>query len=246
MKSMAAAEVSSSIVSIRFLVSAPVSSMVCLPTLPKRGSTVGSSRSVALHLSTPRGPKRSLKRGVLRIVGVLRLFLGVEVIEIAEELVEAVHRRQELVVVAEMVLAELAGGVAERLQRLGDGHVLGLQAEVGAGQADLGKAGAQRRLAGDERRAARRAALLGVIVGEHHAFAGDAVDVRRAIAHHAERIGADVGLSDVVAHDDEDVRPADRMAPAAAGAFCACASAPEVSVAAATSADEAEQHVAAA
>ncbi len=39
MKSIAAADVSSSIVSIRFFVSAPVSSMVCLPTLPKRGST---------------------------------------------------------------------------------------------------------------------------------------------------------------------------------------------------------------
>ena len=48
MKSIAAAEVSSSIVSMRFLVSAPVSSIVCLPTLPKRGSTVGSSLSVAL------------------------------------------------------------------------------------------------------------------------------------------------------------------------------------------------------
>ena len=56
MKSMAAAEVSSSIVSMRFLVSAPVSSMVCLPTLPKRGSTVGIVRSLALHFSTPRGP----------------------------------------------------------------------------------------------------------------------------------------------------------------------------------------------
>ena len=56
MKSIAAAEVSSSIVSMRFLVSAPVSSIVCLPTLPKRGSTVGSSTSVALQRSTPRGP----------------------------------------------------------------------------------------------------------------------------------------------------------------------------------------------
>jgi hypothetical protein len=37
MKSMAAAEVSSSIVSIRFFVSGPVSSMLCLPTLPQRG-----------------------------------------------------------------------------------------------------------------------------------------------------------------------------------------------------------------
>jgi hypothetical protein len=42
------AVVSSSIVSIRFLVSGPVSSMVCLPTLPKRGSTVGSSTLLAL------------------------------------------------------------------------------------------------------------------------------------------------------------------------------------------------------
>ena len=56
MKSTAAAEVSSSIVSMRFLVSAPVSSIVCLPTLPKRGSVIGSSRSVALHFNTPRGP----------------------------------------------------------------------------------------------------------------------------------------------------------------------------------------------
>jgi hypothetical protein len=90
-----------------------------------------------------------------------------------------VHRRQEFVAVAEVVLAELAGGVAERLQRLGDGDVLRLQAERRARQADLGVAGAQTGLAGDERRAARRAALLGVVVGEHHAFARDAIDVRR-------------------------------------------------------------------
>ena len=57
MKSMAARdEVSSSMVSMRFLVSAPVSSIVCLPILPKRGSTVASSLSVALHWITPRGP----------------------------------------------------------------------------------------------------------------------------------------------------------------------------------------------
>ncbi len=37
---------------------------------------------------------------VFRIIYVLRLFLGVEVIEIAEELIEAVHRRQELVAIA--------------------------------------------------------------------------------------------------------------------------------------------------
>ena len=41
-----------------------------------------------------------------------RVLHRVEVVEVAEELVEAVHGRQELVEVAEVVLAELAGGVA--------------------------------------------------------------------------------------------------------------------------------------
>ena len=69
--------------------------------------------------------------------GVLRLLLGVQVIEVAEELVEAVHGRQELVQVAEVVLAELPGRVAERLQQLGDRRVLGLQADVEPGMPTL-------------------------------------------------------------------------------------------------------------
>jgi hypothetical protein len=55
--------VSSSIVSIRFLVSGPVSSHFCRPTLPKRGSSVASSVSVAEHLSTPRGPNLARNAG---------------------------------------------------------------------------------------------------------------------------------------------------------------------------------------
>jgi hypothetical protein len=42
----------------------------------------------------------------------LRFILGIQVIEISEEHVEAVHRRQELVAIAEVVLAELTRGVA--------------------------------------------------------------------------------------------------------------------------------------
>ena len=97
-------------------------------------------------------------RIVLRIVGSLRLLLGVEVVKIAEELVEAVIGRQILVPVAEVVLAELSGGVAERLERLGDRDVAILQPDRRAGNADLAEAGAQAHLTGDEGRAARRAA----------------------------------------------------------------------------------------
>ena len=60
MKSSVALRNSSSAVSMRFLVSGPVSSQLCLPHLPKRGSSPGVSAMVAVHLRTPRGPKRSL------------------------------------------------------------------------------------------------------------------------------------------------------------------------------------------
>ncbi len=142
----------------------------------------------------------------VRIVDFLGLFLGVQVIQVAEELVEAVHRRQMLVAVAEMVLAELAGAIAERLERLGDGDVLGLEAQLRAGKTDLGEAGAQAALAGDERRAPGGAALLGIGVGEDHAFLGDAVDVGRLVAHQAHGVATEVRLADVVAPHDQDIR----------------------------------------
>jgi hypothetical protein len=68
----------------------------------------------------------------VRVIGVLRLLLGIQVVEVAEELVEAVGRRKVLVAVAEVVLAELARRVSERLQELGDGRVLRLHPLLGA------------------------------------------------------------------------------------------------------------------
>ena len=94
------------------------------------------------------------------------------------------------------------------LERRGDGRRLPPAVPVGdAGLADRGHAGADRQLAGDEVGASRRAACLGVVVGEHHALGGDLVEVRRAARHHAAVVGADVPDADVVAHDDDDVGP---------------------------------------
>ena len=143
---------------------------------------------------------------VLRIVAVRRVLHRIQVVEVAEELIEAVHRRQELVEVAQMVLAELAGGVAHRLERRGDGRRLGRHADRRAGLADGGQAGADRQLAGDEVGATGRAARLGVVVGEAHALGGKLVEVRRLPGHDALVVGADIEPADVVAHDDDDVR----------------------------------------
>ena len=134
-----------------------------------------------------------LERRVLRIVRVLWLLLGVQVIEVAEELVEAVHGGQELVAVAEVVLAKLAGHVALGLEQFGERRVLVGQALLGARQADLQQAGAKRGLAGDECGAAGGAGLLGVVVGEDRALLGDAVDVGRRYPS-CRVVGADVPM----------------------------------------------------
>ena len=175
------------------MVSGPVSSIFWVPS------------GLAQRVDHAAGREFLAHRRVLEVVGMFRLLAGVEVVERAEELVEAVRGGQRLVGVAEMVLAELRGHVALRLEELGDRDVPRLQAFLGARQADLEQAGAEARLAGDERPAAGGAALLAVPVGEQRAFLGDAVDVGRLVAHHALVVGADVPVADVVAPDDEDV-----------------------------------------
>src|SRR4051794_18341770 len=60
-------------------------------------------------------------------------------------------------------------------------------------------------LTGDERRPARGAALLAVGVREPHPLVGDAIDVRRPVAHQAVAVGAQVRDPDVIAPDDDDV-----------------------------------------
>ena len=58
---------------------------------------------------------------------------------------------------------------------------------------------------GDERGATGGAALLTVPVREQRALLGEAVDIGRLVAHHAQVVGADVEAADVIAPDDEDV-----------------------------------------
>jgi hypothetical protein len=65
-----------------------------------------------------------LKRGVFRIVGIFRLFLGIEMIEISEEFIEAVFRRQKFVLISEMVFAELPTYLAEWLEHFCDRRIL--------------------------------------------------------------------------------------------------------------------------
>jgi hypothetical protein len=67
-------------------------------------------------------PARSellLELGIFRVVRALRLLLRVKVVKVPEELIEAVSGGQELIAVTEVILAELAGDVTQRLEECG-------------------------------------------------------------------------------------------------------------------------------
>src|SRR5215475_12514539 len=89
-----------------------------------------------------------------RIIAQLRLLLGVQVIEVAKELVEAMLRWQVLVAVAEVILAELAGGIAEGFEQFGDSGIFRTHAHGGTWQSNLAQTRAEYALAHNERRAA--------------------------------------------------------------------------------------------
>ena len=108
--------------------------------------------------------------------------------------------------IAEVVLAELAGGIALRLEQFGDGRIFLLQADRRAGHPDLGQARADGVLAADEARTTGGTALLRIVVGECHAFLCNAIDIRRLIAHHAATEMADIPHADVVTPQNQDVR----------------------------------------
>ena len=142
---------------------------------------------------------------VARIVFLLWFFLRVEVVQVAEELIETMHGRQMLIAVALMILTELACRVAEAFQNSRHRHVGLLPAFFGSRHTDFRHAAPHWNAAADECRATCCAALLSIIVGETNAFASDSIDVWRLVAHHATVVVADVPRADIVAPNDEDI-----------------------------------------
>ena len=98
-------------------------------------------RAALQHSARAEAVVEVLEAVLRRVVRILGLLLGVQVVEVSEELVEAVDGREELVAVAEVVLPELPGRVAVVLQELGDGGILGLEPDRRPRQPDLAEPG---------------------------------------------------------------------------------------------------------
>ena len=138
----------------------------------------------------------------------IRIRHSVEVVQISKKFIEAVQGRKEFVQVSKVVLAELPGGIALRLQSGGQRHCLRRQTDVGASLADRRQASPDRQFARDEVCPTCRTAGFSIVVREAHTFGREPVEVRRLPRHDALVIGADVEPTDIVAHDHEDIRPA--------------------------------------
>jgi hypothetical protein len=141
-----------------------------------------------------------------RVISMRRVLHRVEVIEVPEELVESVNRRQKLVSIPEVVLAELTDDVTHRLEDRGDRGGFGGESQVSACLTHGGEAGPDRKLTRDEVCSTGRTARLGVIVGEEHPLRGQAIEVGSAPRHDAAVVCADVEPADVVCHHEDDVR----------------------------------------
>src|SRR5262245_18940480 len=139
------------------------------------------------------------------VVG-LRFFFGIEMIQVAEKFVEAVHGWQMLIAIPQVVFAELAAGVAALLEQIGDRRRPIRDAVLGARHADGQEPGAKRVLSKNERSPAGGAALLRVGVGEQRTFRRDAIYVGRAVSHDAMVVRADVVHANIVAPNNQAVR----------------------------------------
>ena len=120
-------------------------------------------------------------------------------VEVAEELVEAVDCGKIFVAVPQMILAELTGRVLQLLQQNGDRRVQLLMPIGAPGKPTLVSPVANAVLAGDERGATRGARLFAIVMQEANPFVGHSVDVGRGVSHQTIAVGADVADSDVVA-----------------------------------------------
>ena len=74
---------------------------------------------------------------VTGVIFIFRLFLGVQMIEVAEKLIKAVIGGQMLIAIAQMVLAKLAGGITSGLEQTGDGGIFHLHSFLGTRQPNL-------------------------------------------------------------------------------------------------------------
>src|SRR5262249_7715580 len=138
-------------------------------------------------------------------VGEAHLLHGVEVIEVSPVFLKAVRGWQRFRVIAKVILAELAGSVAEVAQEYGERGRAGLQICRTARYLRRDQPCSQRIHPRKERTTTGGAALPGEIVPVNCAFVAGPIDAGGFANHQATMINARLHPADVVTHDEQDV-----------------------------------------
>ena len=126
-------------------------------------------------------------------------------VEVAEELVEAMDGWQKSVLVTEMDLAELTSRIAHRPQHRGYGRSFIRHSQWCARLSNRRQPGADWKLAGNEICATGRATRLRVVIGEPHALRGKPIKMGRPACHDALVVDPDIEPADVITHNEDDV-----------------------------------------
>ena len=142
---------------------------------------------------------------IARIVFILRLFFGVQVVEVTKEFIKSMHGGKMLVQVTLVVLTELSCRIAQAFHDRGDGDIGFLPAFLGTGQAHLGHTGPNGNVSAEECRPAGRARLLGIVICKANPFTRDPINIRGLEAHHTPIVVADVPGADIITPDHEDI-----------------------------------------
>src|SRR5215472_17922339 len=105
-----------------------------------------------------------------------------------------------------MVLAELTGCIAERLEQVSNSRIFRLKSDCRSWHSDFGQAGAEWVLAADEGCTAGGTTLLAVVVGEGTALFGNPINVGGVITHHAVAEMTNIPRANIIAPQDKDIR----------------------------------------
>ena len=97
----------------------------CLHAFTGEGAGV-LNLAIGIRVNHTAGSETLAKLGVLGVKVSLGLFFCIQVVEITEKFVEPMVRREEFILVAQMVLAKLSGSEAQRLEPLCDRGVFWL------------------------------------------------------------------------------------------------------------------------
>ena len=142
---------------------------------------------------------------VLWVIGMSRVFHGIQMIEIAKKFVKAVYSGKELIEIPQVVLTKLTSLIALGFECSGNGAGLSGNSDFCACLSNCGHACSYGQFSHNEVCTAGSTARFRIVVRENHSFAGHLVEIGCSACHQTPVVSANIPHTDVIPHNDQDV-----------------------------------------